>query len=42
MQRKKERKKEKKTTYQNIILFVLKIIDYITNVKNAMMNHVNQ
>ena len=34
-------KKEKKPC-QNVFLLVLKIIDYITNVKNVMINHINQ
>ena len=35
-----ERKKKK--PYQNAILSVIEIIDYIINVKNIMMNHLNQ
>ena len=34
-------KKEEKL-YLSATLLVLKIIDYITNVKNVMMNHLNQ
>ena len=34
-------KKEKKLC-QNVNLLVLKITDYTTNVKNVMMNHINQ
>ena len=35
-------KGRKKKSYQNVFLLVLKIIDYITNAKNVVMNHINQ
>ena len=39
---KKWKERKEKKPYQNVILFVLNIIDYIANLKNVLTDHKNQ